>query len=432
MTGARAVVAPQRWQAAVAAHGLPAFDPTDAERVVVVAAHPDDETLGAGPVLRALVAAGARAAIVVATDGEAAYPGLDAAARRELGAQRRTELDAALRAQGLGELVVEWLGLPDSDLAGHVDELTTALRPLLAGADLCLAPWPGDPHPDHQAAGAATRAAAPVTAHCWSYPIWMWPWTEPDGPGVPWGRAHAVPVDATERRVRRAAVDCFTSQLRPGPDGSPPVLAEGQLDHLDRDTDLLFREPPTASAPIARFRDLYAGGRDPWDGGSWYEQRKRAAVLALLPRRRYRSAVEPGCGAGELTVELAGRCDLLRSSDPAPEAVTAARARTRALMDVEVAEAALPGAIGTDPVDLVVLSEVLYYLDDATVAATLDRVADVLEPGGDVVAVHWRGWPPEAPRDAVATHRLLAAHPALEQVVVLVDEEFLLCVLRRR
>jgi SAM-dependent methyltransferase len=131
-------------------------------------------------------------------------------------------------------------------------------------------------------------------------------------------------------------------------------------------------------------------------------------------------------------VELAGRCDLLRSSDPVPDAVGAARERTRGLSHVEVTVDALPEAIGAAPVDLVVVSEVLYYLDDATVAATLDRIADVLEPGGDVVAVHWRGWPPEAPRDAVATHRVLASHPALEQVVVLVDEEFLLCVLRRR
>jgi hypothetical protein len=47
----------------------------------------------------------------------------------------------------------------------------------------------------------------------------------------------------------------------------------------------VFREPVTTSAPISRFRELYADGRDPWDTGSWYEQRKRAAVLALLPRR---------------------------------------------------------------------------------------------------------------------------------------------------
>lgn len=430
MTAVHDARAPQTWRAALAQRRPPVFEVPSWSRVVVVAAHPDDETLGAGPALRALVAAGAEPSVVVATDGEAAHPGLHADQRRRLGAARRLELAEALRVQGLGDAEVTWLGLPDSALAEHRDELTRALVPLLAGADACLAPWPDDPHPDHRAAGLAALDAAPVSAHRWSYPVWMWPWLDPDDPSVPWSRAHAVPVDAAERAVRRAAVDRFVSQLEPGPDGSPPVLAKGQLQHLERDTDLLFHEPRSTSAPVDRFRELYAGGRDPWNTDSWYERRKRATVLAALPRERYRSALEPACGAGELTVGLAGRCDRVRASDPVADAVSAARAR--GLPGVEVTEEALPAAVHGGPVDLVVLSEVLYYLDDAVVAATLDRVADVLEPEGDLVVVHWRGWPAEAPRDAAATHRAVAAHPAFDEVVAHTDEGFLLHVLRRR
>jgi len=422
------VTKPGDWADALDRHRPPAFDPTAHRRVVVVAAHPDDETLGAGGAVRALHAAGADLSLVVATDGEAAYPGLDTAARAGLGRARRVEMGEALAAQGLAGVPVTWLGLPDSGLDACGDDLRDALVPVLAGADAWLAPWSGDPHPDHRAAGLAAAAAAPVTAHGWSYPIWMWAWLAADDPVVPWDRARAVLLDDAARAARRAGVECFTSQVRPGPDGSPAVLAAGLLDHVDRPVDLLFREPRATSAPVERFASLYAEG-DPWDTGSWYEQRKRAVVLASLPRAGYRHGFEPGCGAGELSAGLAGRCAVLDSSDPVPEAVERARA---ARPGARVQVAGLPDGVPDGPLDLVVFSEVLYYLDDATVATTLDRVLAATAPGADVVAVHWRGWPAEAPRDAAATHRLLTARPELDILVEHTDEDFLLHVLRRR
>lgn len=420
------------WTRAIARHRPPPFDTAAHRRVVVVAAHPDDETLGAGGVLRAMAAAGVDLTLVVATDGEAAYPGLDAEGRRALGVTRRAELDAALRAQGLGHVPVRWLGLQDSALERDADDLRAALEPELKGADAYLAPWPGDPHPDHRAAGSAAAAVAPVTAHGWSYPIWMWAWTDPDRDLIPWDRAQLVPLDPAAVAARRAAVACFASQVGPGPDGSPPVLAAGLLDHVDRATDLVFREPRTASAPVDRFAALYADGRDPWATDSWYETRKRSVLLAALPRERYRNAFEPGCGAGELTVGLAARCAQLWSSDPVPDAVARARAAVADHPGVRVEQAALPDAVPDTSLDLAVFSEVLYYLDDATVAATMDRTLAALEPGGDLVLLHWRGWPAEAPRDAAATHRIVRERPELDVVVEHVDEQFLLHVLRRR
>jgi LmbE family N-acetylglucosaminyl deacetylase/SAM-dependent methyltransferase len=428
----RTITTPAAWIDALHEHHPPRFDPAAHHRVVVVAAHPDDETVGAGGALRAMHRAGAQITIVVATDGEAAYPDLDAAARRDLARVRRAELGAALHTQGLSGVPVHWLGLPDSGLTDHLDELRQALVPLLAGADAYLAPWSGDPHPDHQAAGLAAAAAAPVTTHGWAYPIWMWAWTAPDDPAVPWHHAHVIPLDTAARAARRAAVACFVSQVGPGPDGSPPVLAAGLLDHADRGADLLFRQPRAASAPVELFTALYANGNDPWQTSSWYERRKRCVVLASLPRERYCTAFEPGCGTGELTVELAERCDRVLASDPVPTAVERARTATGNAPGVQITQAALPATVPAEPVDLAVFSEVLYYLDDATLAATLDRTLAVTRPGGDVVVVHWRGWPAEAPRDAAATHRLLRARPELDVLVEHLDEDFLLHVLRRR
>ena len=114
------------------------------------------------------------------------------------------------------------------------------------------------------------------------------------------------------------------------------------------------------------------------------------------------------------------------------DAVRQARERVADSPGVRVERSALPDAVPEEPVDLAVFSEVLYYLDDAAVEATLDRTLTAVEPGGDVVVVHWRGWPAEAPRDAAATHRMLLDRPELTPLVVHTDAEFLLHVLRRR
>jgi hypothetical protein len=99
---------------------------------------------------------------------------------------------------------------------------------------------------------------------------------------------------------------------------------------------------------------------------------------------------------------------------------------------VEVSVGALPDVVPSEPFDLAVFSEVLYYLDDSTLADVLDRTLDGIAPGGDVVLVHWRGWPAEAPRDAADTHQVFQRRRELEVLVEHVDEEFLLHVLRRR
>ena len=58
------------------------------------------------------------------------------------------------------------------------------------------------------------------------------------------------------------------------------------------------------------FRDMYAASPDPYGlAERWYEARKYALSLALLPRERYGAAFEPGCSIGVLTALLAPRCD---------------------------------------------------------------------------------------------------------------------------
>ncbi|MGW4488358.1 PIG-L family deacetylase [Amycolatopsis sp. NPDC004368] len=402
-------------------------------RALVVAAHPDDETLGASGLVQHLHAAGTAVTLVVATDGEAAFPGAGPDERRALGRTRREELVRSLAAQGLADVEPIWLGLPDSGLAEHVGELTEALGEHAAGHDLCLLPWPDDPHPDHQAAGRAAVAAAPVSAHCWAYPIWLWHWIRPEAPDVPWHLARAHALTPAQRRAKAAGIGEFVSQLKPGPRGEAPILPPEVLAHFDRPRETFFRVPPGRSAPVSRFAELYAGSPDPWDvAESWYERRKRALLLACLPHEHYGTIVEPACGIGVTTRELAARCEQLLASDPVPDAVRRTTAATADLSTVEVSPGSVPDVLPPGPVDLVVFGELLYYLGDADLTATIDRAVACLGTGGEIAAVHWRHWAPEAPRDGRAAHRSLIEHPDLAVVVAHEDEEFLLHVLRRR
>ena len=429
----QAITSEAAWVPWLAAAEARPFPDQDYAHVVVVAAHPDDETLGASGVVQHLHARGATVELVVATDGEAAFPALSAPERTALGRLRREELRAALRAQGLGEVLVHWLGLPDSGLAEHRAELAEALIPLLAGADLCLAPWPGDPHPDHQTVGDVALATAPLTAHRWSYPIWMWHWLHPGDPAIPHGQAHTHRMSAVVRKRKAAGLAAFESQLRPGPNGESPIVDADMLGHFGRDVEVFFRQPPSRTAPVDRFVELYDRAADPWGvANSWYERRKRTVLLAALPDERYGTVAEPACGTGILTAELAERADRVHAFDPVPAAVRHTRARTAESANVTVSEGALPGDLPAGPVDLVVFSEILYYLDDADLKSTVDKAVSTLRPGGQLLAAHWLPWAPEAPRDGMAAHRFLLADPRLDRLVEHLDEHFVLHVLARR
>jgi hypothetical protein len=146
------------------------------------------------------------------------------------------------------------------------------------------------------------------------------------------------------------------------------------------------------------FEAMYASDPDPWDvGGSAYEQRKRAVVLACLRRAHYRNAWDPACGTGHLTADVAGRCDRVLASDGS---VTAARlaAERCATLPVSVSHRALPAGPVDEAFspDLVLLSEVVYYLSDEVRADTVALVDQRGATDCELVVVHWDGAPHDA------------------------------------
>ena len=222
--------------------GWARLDPADLldRTVVVLAAHPDDEVLGVGGLVRRLAGLGARLRFVWATDGEASHPGSDSPVVRDLAAVRRAESAAALRRLGAAESPRVRLGLPDGGLADAADDLARRVRCVVHPDDLVLAPWSGDGHPDHEACGGAARS---VGGQVLEYPIWAWSWARPGDVRVPWERALRVDLDDATRQAKADAVGCFRSQVAavgPG-EQDGPVLPPGVLAHFARDHEVLLR-----------------------------------------------------------------------------------------------------------------------------------------------------------------------------------------------
>ena len=138
------------------------------------------------------------------------------------------------------------------------------------------------------------------------------------------------------------------------------------------------------------FNRLYGASNDPYGlRDRWYEERKRALLLAALTRRRYASAYEPGCGAAELTADLALRCDAVLASDFTQRAVDIAAERTRDMPNVRVERHTLAQDWPDAAFDLIVLSEVGYFLDDEALHGVVANCDRTLAPGGTLVACHW-------------------------------------------
>jgi predicted TPR repeat methyltransferase len=143
--------------------------------------------------------------------------------------------------------------------------------------------------------------------------------------------------------------------------------------------------------PAEYFEALYTADEDPWRfASSDYERAKYAHTLATLGDRRFGRALEVGCSIGVFTAQLAARCDELVAIDVSPSALALARRRLAGEPHVTLAETAFPEEMPAGPWDLVLCSEVLYYLDPDALSLAEQRLAEALTEGATVVAVHWR------------------------------------------
>ncbi len=168
---------------------------------------------------------------------------------------------------------------------------------------------------------------------------------------------------------------------------------------------------------LESFDRMYRREGDPWDfADSDYEQHRYRCSIQALHRVRYRRCFEPGCSIGVLTAKLADRCDEVIACDASAAAIEAARHRLAAHTNVELHTATLPEWWPTGRFDLVVFSELGYYWDVAELEPLVDRLADTVEPGGELLAVHWLGESGDHLLHGNDVHRILTARLGVPEV----------------
>ncbi|MGE1173227.1 nodulation S family protein [Pseudomonas sp. BW7P1] len=175
------------------------------------------------------------------------------------------------------------------------------------------------------------------------------------------------------------------------------------------------------------FEGLFSGNDDPWAFRQrWYEQRKRAITLAALLRPRYRAIFEPGCANGELSAALAERCDRLLCCDTTGAAVKLARTRLSLFDHAEVRHCRLPQQWPEEKFDLIVFSEIGYYLDRDDLIAVIRHLDDSLTADGQLLACHWRPAIEGCPLNARQVHDLIHERLHLPRLLLHQEADFLL------
>ncbi|MFC7431628.1 MULTISPECIES: PIG-L family deacetylase [unclassified Agrococcus] len=374
----------------------PAIDVEGIARVVVVAAHPDDESLGAGGLLARCARLGVPADVLIATDGDASHPRSPTHSRAELGARRRRESVVAAAAVGVDADRLVHLGVADGAVAQHEDDVVAAIVDLVGDGRgvLLVAPYRGDGHPDHEAAGRAAAIAARRTdARLLEYPIWLLHAAEPSA--LADAQLVHLALDDAERHAKHAAIDAHASQVHPLSDepGDEVLLGSHVLDRFRTGIERYVVAPPIVDDRLDR---LHVDEQEPWGADRrWYERRKRSLLLAMLPAERLGRVLEVGCSTGVTTAALAARADEVVALDASPAALARAAERTEGL-PVRLLLGDVPWTWPDGRFDLVVVSELGYFLSPAALEALVERVAGSLSPHGAVALCHWRhpvrGW----------------------------------------
>ena len=392
------------WQDCEELDRLPIWDPAKPPSGRVVVISPSSRRRDPRPGGHCGVARGGpRSVLIAVTDGENSHRGQRARLRRV------RPLESAAAARRLGITPSETRRLQHARRGGRRGRVVSRAGPVGlpwgSGAGAVVARWasrsrPGrtapraggdirheSPHHGLSGLGLALGLAAP------RHPVVA---GLPSGAGFPAGPAQS------------GSGRCFHSQVE-GPE------SDSQPSRAAAPDPRLRSLPAPVTLPPRYFDDLYARQEDPWGFRSrWYEHRKRSLTMAALPDEHYTTVFEPGSSIGVLSAELAGRADRVLAMDVSAAALR--RAAETVPANVELAGGAVPENWPDRTFDLVVLSEVAYYLDPQHCQQLAELHGDLPRPGGCPLAPPGPGLPAQWGRGAQNSTTSAGAH-GLSRVV---------------
>lgn len=223
-------------------------------KTLVIAPHPDDESLGCGGAIALLRKYECEVAVLTVSDGTLSHPNSKKYPAPKLRELREREMIAALDILGVSEQDVTFLRLKDRNVPGEsADGFTAAVKTaqkFLAKIEpqTVLIPWRRDPHPDHRASWQIfSRAVGNRENDCrvLEYPIWLWEMAQPeDLPFEENIRIYRLKVDAASSALKHSAIRAHVSQTTTLIDDDPQgfMLSPEVLTHFDRASEVYLEE----------------------------------------------------------------------------------------------------------------------------------------------------------------------------------------------
>ena len=175
------------------------------------------------------------------------------------------------------------------------------------------------------------------------------------------------------------------------------------------------------------FEDLYRHNSDPWGYDShWYEARKRQICLALLTRPRYTKVLEVGCSNGHLSIHLAQRAEQLWCIDVSECAVQLASERLQEFKHVVVENRKIPEDYSIQKFDLILISEMAYYLSANELHQFIEKLKHSLNDDGEILCCHWRHEIQDFELNAEQVHQAFQQHFPFHHYLSLNDPDFMI------
>ncbi|WP_037315523.1 bifunctional PIG-L family deacetylase/class I SAM-dependent methyltransferase [Salegentibacter sp. Hel_I_6] len=388
----------------------------DLGTVMVVAPHPDDESLGCGGIIAHLREQNAEVWVLFMTNGEASHQNSVTYPPKKLGSLRTREAEAACQILGVPKDHLLFLNAGDGKLKSYLQANSSILHKLTKlfqqkEIDTLFVPWRRDHHIDHLATSSLVRkAAGGLGLIIVEYPIWLWKKGTPED----WPKQNEIlpfklAIDSVKDKKHKAimAHSSQTSTLiEDDPEGF--ILTEELLAPFLGNCEYFFFPSENKSAVTKTYFDeLYAKDIDPWDfEKSAYEQEKYKNTLHAISQRKIKKALEIGCANGVFTALFAPHCKELIALELNESALENARKRCSQFSQCEFLQWDIAGGLPEGDFDAILLSEVGYYFQKDILHQIFKNIDRVLLPGGVFIMVHWTAYVRNYPLTGLQVHEI--------------------------
>ena len=391
---------------------------------LIMAPHPDDESLGCAGLIATLQTQGTAVNVILTTDGSRSHPNSLKFPASVLATLRLSEMNQAMELLGLETQHLRYYEAQDASMPAKgmpgFDELLLRLTADLKDLqpDLILVPYELDPHCDHRATWqlliAALEKAKIRRPRIWEYPIWLYEHAAAeDIPELETGELLVLDI-GEYASLKEECIHAHQSQTTRLIDDDPKgfILLPQVISNFTKGREYFMerkRINPSDTLHQQYFENMYLNNKDPWSfETSRYEQEKYTATIGAIPAGQYARALELGCSIGVLTAMLAERCEHLLSMDISETALAQARQRLSASSNVEFLHGGIPGDFPAGSFDLIIMSEVGYYLSSGDLKRTRDLILQALAPQGLLILVHWTHFVADYPLTGDEVHEMFS------------------------